>query len=106
MFKEECSCYNPMYLVHPAGVKNPQSTKLASSSLLSDKPLVPLELELGDTLVLGLAIYNTLGQRPLPTTTPHTEKVHNITLEMNYHNTTSNKITARVCSRSRRLQTS
>jgi hypothetical protein len=92
MFKEECSCYNPMYLVHPVGVKNPQSTKLASSSPLSDRPLVPLELELGDTLMLGIAIDNTLGQRPLPTTTPHTDKVHNITLKMNYHNTTSNKI--------------
>jgi hypothetical protein len=92
MFKEECSCYNPMYLIHPVGVKNPQSTKLTSSSLLSDRPLVPLELELGDTLVLGLAIDNTLGHRPLPATTLHTDTVDNISLKMNYHNTTSDKI--------------
>jgi hypothetical protein len=72
--------------------KNPQSTKLAYSSLLSDIPLVPLELELGDTLVLWLAIDNTLGQMPLPATMSHTDRVYNITLKINYHNITSNKI--------------
>jgi hypothetical protein len=74
---------NQAYLIHPVGVENPQSTKLASSSLLSNRPLVPLELELSDTLVLGLTIDNTLGHRPLPATTPHTDTVNNISLKTN-----------------------
>jgi hypothetical protein len=69
------------YLIHPVRVENPESTKLTSSSLLSDRSLVPLELELGDTLVLGLTIDNTLGHRPLPATTPDTDTVHNIPLK-------------------------
>jgi hypothetical protein len=42
--------------------------------------------------VLGLAIDNTLGHRPLPATTLHTDTVDNISLKMNYHNTMSDKI--------------
>jgi len=88
------SCYKlnsiQVYLIHPVGVENPESTKLSSSPLLCNRPLVPLELELGDTLVLGLAIDNTLRHRPLPATTPHTDTVDNVTLKMNEHNT-SNK---------------
>jgi hypothetical protein len=70
-----------VYLIHPIGVENPESTKLASSPFLSNRPLVPLELQLGDTLVLGLAIDNTLRHRPLPATTPDTHTVNNITLK-------------------------
>jgi hypothetical protein len=77
---------NKSYLIHPVGVEHPQTTKLTSSSLLSNRPLVPLELELGDTLVLGLAIDNTLRHRPLPATTPDTDAVNNITLK------TSNRV--------------
>jgi hypothetical protein len=67
-------------LIHPVGVENPQSTKLTASPLFSNRSLVPLELELSDTLVLRLAIDNTLGHRPLPATTPHTDTVNNIAL--------------------------
>jgi hypothetical protein len=81
------SCYKldsiQVYLIHPVGVENPESTKLSSSPFLSNRSLVPLELELGDTLVLGLAIDNTLRHRPLPATTPHTDAVNNIPLNKN-----------------------
>jgi hypothetical protein len=70
-----------MYLIHPVGVEHPQATQPTSSSLLSNRPLVSLELELGDTLVLGLAINNTLGHRSLPATTPDTDPVNYIPLE-------------------------
>ena len=53
------------------------------SPLLSNRPLVPLELELGDTLVLWLAIDNTLGHGPLSATTPDTDTVNNIALKTN-----------------------
>ena len=69
------------YLIHPVGVEHPQTTQPASSSLLSNRPLVSLKLELGDTLVLGLAINNTLGHRPLPATTLDTDTVDNIPLD-------------------------
>jgi hypothetical protein len=81
------SCYKlnsiQVYLIHPVGVENPESTKLTSSPLLSNRPLVPLELELGDTLVLGLAIDNTLRHRPLPATTPDTNAINNVPLNKN-----------------------
>jgi hypothetical protein len=81
------SCYNldsiQVYLIHPVGVENPESTKLSSSPFLSNRSLVPLELELGDTLVLGLAIDNTLRHRPLPAATLDTDTVNNIPLNKN-----------------------
>lgn len=67
-------------LIHPVGVEHTKSSQPASSSLLSNRPLVPLELELGNTLVLGLTIDNTLGHWPLPTTAPDTDAVDHIPL--------------------------
>lgn len=53
-------------LVDPIRVQNSQSSYSSSNSLLSDALQVPCELELSDTLVLGLAINNALGDGLLP----------------------------------------
>ena len=53
-------------LVDPIRVQNSQSSNTSSNSLLRDALQVPCELELSDTLVLGLAINNALGNGLLP----------------------------------------
>lgn len=68
-------------LIDPVRVENPKATQLATSTLFSDRPLAPLELQLGNTLVCGLTIDNTLRNRPLTTTSPHSNTVnHNALL--------------------------
>lgn len=79
--KDHLKVFVGWVLIHPVGVEHPKTTQPAPSSFLSNGPLVPLELELGDTLVLGLAIDNTLGHWSLPATTPDTDTVNHITLE-------------------------
>lgn len=68
-------------LIDPVGIENPKASQLASSTLLSNRPLAALELELCNSLVCWLTIDNTLGNWPLATTTPHTDTVNNISLE-------------------------
>ncbi len=68
-------------LIDPIGVQNPKTSKLASSTLLSNRSQVALELQLRNTLVLGLSIDNTLAHRPLPTPSAHPDPVHNIALQ-------------------------
>jgi len=68
-------------LVDPIRVEDPKASKLASCTLLSDRPQITLELELRNTLVLGLSIDNTLGNRPLPASTTHTDTVDHVSLQ-------------------------
>lgn len=67
-------------LINPVRVQNSQSSQLSSCSLFCHRSQATLELELGDTLILGLPINNTLGHWPLPPTTPYSYSVNNITL--------------------------
>jgi hypothetical protein len=67
-------------LVDPVRIEDSKASQLAPCSLLSNGSQTTLELQLGDTLVLGLTIYNTLGHRPLPASAAHTNTVHNKTL--------------------------
>jgi len=67
-------------LVDPVRVQNPKASELASSTLLGDRPQITLELELRNTLVLGLSVHNTLGDWPLPASTADTDTVDNVTL--------------------------
>ena len=63
-------------LVEPVGVDDSEAAQFPSSTLLSNGTLAPLELELGDSLVCGLTIHNTLWHRPLASTTSHSDTVH------------------------------
>ncbi len=67
-------------LIEPVRIHNPESTQLSSCTLLCHRPLAALELELGNSLVSGLTIHDTLGNRPLATTSPNTDTVYHITL--------------------------
>jgi len=67
-------------LIKPVRVQNSQSSQLSSCSLFCHRPQATLELELGDTLILGLPVYNTFGHWPLPPTTPYSNSVNNISL--------------------------
>ena len=69
------------YLVDPVRVEDPEAAKLASCTLLSDRPQVTLELELGNTLVLGLSIHNTLGNWALPASTADADTVDYVSLQ-------------------------
>ena len=62
-------------LVHPVLVQDAKTAFLASRALLSDALQRSLELNLGDSLVLGLAVHDTLGNGALATTAAnaHTE---------------------------------
>ena len=62
-------------LVDPVGVQHAEGAVLASCTLLSDALERALELDLGDSLVLGLAVHDTLGNGALATTAAnaHTE---------------------------------
>lgn len=73
--------YKTAYLVEPIRVENLKTAQFPSSTFLSNGPLAALEFELGDTLVGWLSIHDTLGNWPLPSTTPHTHTVNNITLQ-------------------------
>lgn len=67
-------------LIDPVGIEDPKATQPTTSTLLSNRPLAPLELELSNSLVCGLTINNTLGHRPLTTTSSHTNPVDHNTL--------------------------
>ena len=67
-------------LIDPVRVNNSETSQLSASTLLSNRPLAALELQLGDTLVCGLTIHDTLRNRPLATTPPNTDTVNHITL--------------------------
>ena len=67
-------------LVDPVRVENPEASELPSGPLFGNRSQVTLELELCDTLVLGLSVHNTLGDWPLPASTANTNAVHHITL--------------------------
>ena len=68
-------------LIDPVGIENLKPSQSPSCSLLSDRSLVSLELKLGNTLVLGLTIDNTLGNRPLSTSAPDSDSVDDISLD-------------------------
>ena len=70
----------PTNLIEPVWINNPETSQFSTSTLLSNRSLAALELQLGDTLVCGLAIDNTLGNRPLTTTPPNTDTINHITL--------------------------
>eukprot|EP00170_Pyropia_yezoensis_P004396 contig_18003_g4409 len=55
-------------VVHPVRVQHPHVAAPPTSALLSNRALVALELQLRDTLVLGLTILDTLGHRALAAT--------------------------------------
>jgi hypothetical protein len=60
---------------NPVGVEDAQVAAALANTLLSDGAKVAAELELVDTLGLGLSVDDTLVDGPLPVTTPdtHTE---------------------------------
>jgi hypothetical protein len=68
-------------LVHPIRVENAHVCALGSYALLSNRTQRTAELNLVDTLVLGLTEHNTLGVRALAATTAHCNTVHYKTLE-------------------------
>lgn len=67
-------------LVHPVGVQHSEVSTSSASTLLSDTAKVSLELQLVDTLVLGLTVHNTLSNRALSTTSANGNTVDNKTL--------------------------
>eukprot|EP00179_Madagascaria_erythrocladioides_P010691 CAMPEP_0198367052 /NCGR_PEP_ID=MMETSP1450-20131203/154992_1 /TAXON_ID=753684 ORGANISM="Madagascaria erythrocladiodes, Strain CCMP3234" /NCGR_SAMPLE_ID=MMETSP1450 /ASSEMBLY_ACC=CAM_ASM_001115 /LENGTH=624 /DNA_ID=CAMNT_0044074527 /DNA_START=21 /DNA_END=1897 /DNA_ORIENTATION=- len=67
-------------LVDPVRVEHAHVAALASGALLGDGALVPRKLELRNTLVLRLAVLNTLGHRALPPTAAHPHAVHHVSL--------------------------
>jgi len=67
-------------LIDPVRVEDPKASKLASCTLLGDGSQITLELQLRNTLVLRLSIYNTLGNRPLSASTAHTDTVDHVSL--------------------------
>ena len=69
-------------LVDPVRVKNPEASKLASSTLLGNGPQVTLELELRNTLVLGLSVHDALGYWPLPASAAHSHTVDHVALQI------------------------
>ncbi len=77
------------YLIDPIGIQNPKTSKLASSTLLSNRSQIALELQLCNTLVLGLSINNTLAHRSLSTPSSDTNTVHYIALQNNQPTTTA-----------------
>jgi len=66
-----------MYLIEPVRVDNSETTQFPASTLLSNRTLATLELELCHSLVCWLTIHNTLRHWPLASTTSHTYTVHN-----------------------------
>jgi hypothetical protein len=76
-------------LIDPIGIQNPKTSKLASSTLLSNRSQIALELQLCNTLVLGLSINNTLAHWSLSTPSSDTNTVHYIALQNNQPTTTA-----------------
>jgi hypothetical protein len=70
------------YLVNPIRIKNSETSKLASCSLLGHRSQVTLELQLGDTLILRFSIHNVLAHRPLPPPSSHSNAVNYIPLQL------------------------
>lgn len=58
--------------VDPVRVKHAKVAALATGTLLSDRSLVALELQLGNTLVLRLTVLDSLLDRALASTTTDT----------------------------------
>ena len=79
-------------LVEPVGVDDSEAAQFPSSTLLSNGTLAPLELELGDSLVCGLTIHNSLWHWPLASTTSHTDTVHHKALT--YIHITTSQVTS------------
>lgn len=68
-------------LVDPVRVQNPQSAQLPSCPLLSYGAEVPLELQLVDTLVARLTVYDTLAVGSLAAATTDSHTVYNKALK-------------------------
>ena len=64
-------------LVHPVRVKDAEPSALAADLLLGPSLAVPLWLQLGDTLVHGLSVHDSLRDWLLPSTAPDAGPVHN-----------------------------
>lgn len=67
-------------LVDPVGVQHTEVGSDAANTLLGNRAKVADELELVDTVVLGLAIDNTLEVRSLAATTADSNSVHDVAL--------------------------
>ncbi len=67
-------------LAHPVRVEHAEATALASSALLGQRPQAALPLELSDTLVGGLTVGNTLGDRALAASALDTHAVDAVAL--------------------------
>ncbi|KAG6660625.1 hypothetical protein CIPAW_03G118100 [Carya illinoinensis] len=61
-------------------ILNPGTSQLSTSTFFCNLPLVVLKLQLSNTLVCGLSIHNTFGNRPLPATTLNTNTINHKTL--------------------------
>ncbi len=68
------------YLVNPIWVENSKTSKLPPCTLLSHRPQITLELQLGNTLIFGFPIHNTLAHRPLPAPSAHSNAVDYVAL--------------------------
>ncbi len=67
-------------LVHPVTVEYPQVGTCPASTLLCHTAQVAHKLKLGDTLVLGLTVHDTLVVGSLAATTTNSATIDNITL--------------------------
>jgi hypothetical protein len=89
-------------LINPVWIENPEAPQFPASTLLCHRPLATLKLELSNTLVCGLTIYDTLGNRPLPTTSPNTYTINNISLKIiNFQDPCRFKSTTQLCEKTR-----
>jgi hypothetical protein len=68
-------------LVHPVRVEHTQTAQTLASALLGLALEVAHELELVDTLVLGLTVHDTLAVGALAATTAHGHTVHHVALQ-------------------------
>lgn len=67
-------------LIDPVGVEHTEATASTANTLLGDRAEVALELDLIDTLVLGLSVDDTLGEGPLAAATADTDTVDDVSL--------------------------
>jgi len=79
--QNDLKIFESRILIDPVGIENPKTTQLPPRTLLGNRPLAPLKLELGNSLVSGLPVYNTLGNRSLSSTSTYPHSVHNISLK-------------------------
>lgn len=75
------------HLVDPVGVEDAEAPEALAGPLLGLRLEVALELELVDTLVLGLTVHDTLAVRALAATAADGHTVHDVALPP--HNKTS-----------------